>query len=424
MPKAGPLRRSVSKFVREISIRNNHASTVQAPSSAQSPRPDANLGLKLHSEEMVIGLALGSPRLDFRPDDCDVGVSCVDSSPEELASTLGNTHEIGSGSKGIKRKGSNWKSFGSLFGRREVRSASAFYQLDQKHQWEPAKQLIGQDQLGTNALRRNHGSKAHQVDWSTGMCGEGSRGLPRRSSSRRRGLRRRKVKEPQHGMPRAPVKYEAKAIADDLDLYGEQQESRLPGSSFLEVEIPCVELERYSVMFGDVLRPQAGQSKRQPSLRQARFEDCHRPAPSKPALKKGNAQGQDHFLVLMHSSEDIAETSISHDRRPSVNLSQRSANSTTASFFECAEDPGYESSQPAFPARTSSMRKVASPKPRYRHQGKDRKDAVGPNAEVSVARQISITRRQRQLLAIKPRINHQSTTDESRISHHLTLEDA
>lgn len=513
MPKAGPLTRSVSKRVRPAEPpagNNTHANAVQALSNVQSPQPHGGFGRRLHSDEIVIGLALGSPRQNplsaLPPDYRDVDVSCVCSSPENPASTLGTVCEIGSGSKGIKRKGSKWKSLGSFFGRSQVRSASPFYQLDQKQQPEPARQIIAQDYLETNALRRkradsNHGNKAHQVDSFTGTPGE-------------------EIGEPQPEMQRIPAKYTAHAIAGDLDPHGERQGSRMPGPSLLQVEIPCVELERYSVMFGDVLEPQVRQIQRQPSLlarRQAHLEEPHTvtdsssksfeldlpklgmradsvsskssksssfslfpstpplsartpvnkllPKPSplsrsttapthhllppRPAIKKSKSQDQDHVLVVVHNSEDTLGTPTSHGRQPSSNHSQRSANSTTASFFECAEYPGYsypttETDPPtptngapqdflkrAFPARKSSMKKLASPEPRYRNQ---REDPTGPPAEVSVARQISISRRQQQLLVpivpktarqpMQPRINEQSTTEESRKSHHLTLENA
>ena len=139
---------------------------------------------------------------------------------------------------------------------------------------------------------------------------------------------------------------------------------------------------------------------------------------------------------------------MSHGRRPSSDPSQRSANSTKAGFFECAEYPEYsfptiaadtltptkgvaqDSAQRAFPARHSSMKNLASLESRYPHQGEE---PIGPTAEVSVARQISISRRQRQLLVpiapknarqpIQPRINEQNTANESRKPHLLTVED-
>ena len=291
MPKAEPLTRSVSKHVRPAEIppgNNRHADAMQAPSNVQSPQPHLGLRHGLHSDNMVIGLALGSPRhsltLAMSPDDPSVDVSCVCNSPEYPASTFENKYDIGSGSKSIKRKGSKWRTLGSFFGRKEVRSVSTLYQVDQKQQPEPAKQLITQNQLETNALRgkragSGHGSKVHQVCSYKGTYGEGSSGLLRKTSSRQRGLRRRKSEAPHPEMQRIPAEYTAYAIAEDLDPHGEQQGSRIPGS-LLQVEIPCVEMERYSVMFGDVLKPQARQDERQPSLsarRQAnsQLEELH-----------------------------------------------------------------------------------------------------------------------------------------------------
>lgn len=175
----------------------------------------------------------------------------------------------------------------------------------------------------------------------------------------------------------------------------------------------------------------------------------HHLFPPKPTIKKSKSQDQDHVLVLVHNSEDIPGNPTSHGRQPSSDPSQRSANLTTASFLECAEYPGYsypvfaadpstptkgatqEFPQRAFPARKSSMKRLASPEPGYEHQGED---PIGHAAEVSVARQVSISRRQRQLLVpivpktarqpMQPRIKEQSTTEGLRKSHPLTLEDA
>lgn len=278
MSKAGLLTRSVSRCVTPADPASgsyDHSNALQAPSTAHLPQPRGGFGRRLHSDEIVIGLALGSPRqnhfLGLPPDDGDVDDSHGCSSPENPTSTLGNVCEIDNEAKGIKRKGSKWKSLGSFFGRREVRSASPFYQLHQNQQPEQGRQFITQDYLETNSLRRkrgdsNRGKKALQVDSSTGMPGGESSGLLRRNSSRRRGLRRRKVEEPQPEMQRIPAKYTSHAIAENSDCRGEQEGSQMPGYSLLQVEIPRVELERYSIMFGDVLAPQIRQSKPQPSL--------------------------------------------------------------------------------------------------------------------------------------------------------------
>lgn len=129
------------------------------------------------------------------------------------------------------------------------------------------------------------------------------------------------------------------------------------------------------------------------------------------------------------------------DSDPSQYPSQRSADSTAAGIFESAEDYEFIDNSPArtikispqraFPARKSSMKMQDLPQQRGRQEGNS---PIDPAAEVSIARQISISRRQRQLLVpivpktarqpMQPRINEQNTTEDSRKSHHLTLEDA
>ena len=278
MPKAGPLTTSVSHRVGPAEILvgdNHHANAMQALSNAQSPQPPAGFRHRLHSDETVIGLALGSPRysrtLAMSPNEADADVPCVHSSPDKPVSSLKNAFEIGSENRSIKRKRSKWRSLGSFFGRREVRSASPCYQLDQKQQSMLSKQVIIRDQLEKDLPRRqwvgsNHDSKGDRVHSSKHMFREYGSGSLRRTSSRRRDLRRRELKEPQLKMQPISAEYTAHAFTKSLDPYGEQQGSRMPESSLLHVEIPCVAMERYSVMFSEVLKTQGRQSKRQSSL--------------------------------------------------------------------------------------------------------------------------------------------------------------
>ena len=245
MPKAGPLTRSVSKRVRPAEVfadNNHHADAVHAPSNPQASQPHASLSYRFHSDEIIIGLALGSPRQRLiralSPDDRHVDSPCLDGLSEKATSTLDTVSEIGSGGKGFKRKGSKWRSLGSFFGRNQIQPASPFYQLDPEHQPEPAKQLITQNLSETNALRRkradsNHGSKAHQADLYTGISGSESAGLLRRTSSRRIGLRRIFLEEHQPEMQRIPARYKPQALE------AEQQGPRMLGSSLLGMYISC-----------------------------------------------------------------------------------------------------------------------------------------------------------------------------------------
>ena len=275
MTKAITLTRAKSKSVRPVQTpRNAHHTNAAQTNFESSPQPPTDSEHFLHFDERIIGLALGSPRqipiLAYLPDDRDVDVTCVCSSPQSPASTPGNVCEIGRETEGIKRKGSKWKSLGSFFSRREIRPASPFCQLDQQPRSEPNEQISTQGQLESNALRRkrtkpNYKGKSQQVDSSTAIAGEGSGSLQRRTSSRRMGLRQKVVKEPQPERQPLPTEFKAHAIAEKFGPHREQQ-SLTRGSPFLQVEIPCTELERYSVMFGDVLKPQTRESKPHPSL--------------------------------------------------------------------------------------------------------------------------------------------------------------
>ena len=308
MSKAGPLTRSVSGPFRPAgagagAAKNDHANAVQAPSNTLAFEPHGGFGRRLHSDEIVIGLALGSPGQSPLPplpsDDRDLiaDVYYVDNSPENTTSTLEEMSEIDAGRKGIRRKGSKWKFLSNLFGRRDIRSPSPFYQLNQNEQTGPARQVITQDDLETNALRRkransSHGTKAHRADSSTGMPGQD---LLRRNSSLRRGLRRKKVEPHQPDTQRSPAKYTVNNIADNLGPRRELQRSLTPRPSLLQVEIPCVELERYSVMFGDVLEPHVRQSKPQTSLlarRKGHLEELHDVADSYGEVRSPFTKGE------------------------------------------------------------------------------------------------------------------------------------
>ena len=275
MVKAGPSTTSVSNHVRpaETLVGNNHhANALQASSGVLFPQRHAEFGYRLHSDETVIGLALGSPRqsptLAVSPNEPDVDVSWAYNSLEnDPARSLGDACEIGSESRSIKRKGSKWKSFGSFFGKRELRSAPPCYLQDQQQQTMSSKPFVVRDRLETDAPlpRRADSDDVTKMPYpglSTRVSRKESIGLLRRNSSRRRGLRRKKVKEPQPETQQLPAKYTIDA--ESSEGHGEQSKSSIPG--FLQVEIPCVAMERYSVMFGEVLKTQAWQSKWQPSL--------------------------------------------------------------------------------------------------------------------------------------------------------------
>lgn len=507
--------------------------------------PPGDLG-RLHSDEIVIGLALGSPGQSplppLPPDDRDVDVSYACDSPENTPGALGTITEINAGEQAIKRKGSKWKTFGSFFGRKDSASrgpqASSFYQLDRVHEQGPAKQHHTQNQSEINALRRKRAnpSRSNRTRTDSSNCtskGENS-GLLRGNSSRKKGLWRRNAKETNLESLRLYSALSAHADGEDLQTspLAPQTAWRRPVASLLQVEIPNVELERYSVMFGDVLdfSPKIKrQSRTQPSLlarRQRQMEelravpDSKAPHPSsvddlpkpphkrdgsissrsakspsfslfptstsplrqqthstackpsskpsalsrsttapnglappdRPQVHKSKSHGPDHVFVIVHSPAGLSSTPAS-GRGRSLDLPNPSANSTQASFFECPEfplhshltleiDPQTSTTKNAreaflnraFPAPKSTMKKLSLPLEEPECPGHPLTNPPSTTAEISIARQISISRRQRQLLVpIAPKLARQPrqpklvngiSTPAARKSHHLTPEDA
>ena len=155
-------------------------------------------------------------------------------------------------------------------------------------------------------------------------------------------------------------------------------------------------------------------------LSRSSTDPSHRLLPPKPAIKKSRSQDQDQVLVILHKSEAISKN---EGRQNSSDPSQRSVKSATASLLGCAEHSGYsypniktdtptstiaapqDALHRAFPVRKSSMKKTFSPEPPYIDRGEDQ---LSTAAHVSVARQVSISRRQRQILVpIAPKTTRQ-----------------
>lgn len=294
MSKAGPLTRSTSNRANpaEAVVGSYDETAPSLSSSANTRRPPrlGECGRRLRSDE--IGLALGSPRQDklsqLPPDDRDVDVFHVCSSPDNQSNLPGGTGEIRDDSRRIKRKGSKWRSCGSFFGRKDSfargQEPPPFYQLDQAHnRQEQTEQRVAQVQR--RKLRDSYyTNQVQQTKLSESIFREKNNGFLGRNSSRRRGLRRREMGDFKPDMQQSPPTFSAQAAAsaniqpsltNDLQKRGEPRPR--PFGPLLQVEIPCVELERYSIMFGDLLDPKTQPTiSSQPSLlarRQLHLQD-------------------------------------------------------------------------------------------------------------------------------------------------------
>ena len=297
MSEAGPRRGSSDAGQAEPDAANPNGSDPLERLSyeVEVPRRRGDIGRKLYSDEIMIGLALGSPGDSPMPpqpaNDRDVDdIPDNFSLPRYPSSQMGYQCQVGAGGPALTRKGSKWKTLGGLLGRKKsvarAPKASPFYQLDAPSQQGPTNQLIPQDNLETNALRRKRADSARTVQGKRGRAGTLQSttkvevgGLLTRNSSRRKGFRRKKTAADDL-LPEMRVLHSAlsahAAVEDQQPL---MTNLLPPGQSLLQVQIPNVELERYSVMFGDVLQGKL-QAKPQPSLlsrRQGHSEELQGP---------------------------------------------------------------------------------------------------------------------------------------------------
>ena len=283
MSEAGPLTGSGGAGPAETDAATSDGSKSLEKLSyeAEFPRQRGDIGRRLYSDEIMIGLALGSPGHSPMPpqptNDRDVDdIPDNFSLPQYPSSQIGYVCQVGAGGPALTRKGSKWKTLGGLFGKKktvaQAPKASPFYQLDGPSQQGPANQLIPQDHIETNALRRKRADSARTVQGKRGRAGTLQSttkveigGLLRRNSSRRKGFRRKRT-DADELLPEMRVLHSAlsahAAVEDQQPL---MTNLLPPGPSLLQVHIPNVELERYSVMFGDVLQGKV-QAKPQPSL--------------------------------------------------------------------------------------------------------------------------------------------------------------
>ena len=269
----------------------------------------------------------------------------------------------------------------------------------------------------------------------------------------------------------------------------------LASGALLQVEIPNIELERYSVMFSSLLVP-SQQSSRQPSpnrqssllaRRQANLPEVQTTSP--PALDRPwmhqelssnhrtrSPSKSPSFSLFPPSPDASGRKNHNTAREPSP--LQRSATVPVAvspskakfDFFQPTEhqdqvilivhtpsnssdsrrhsynneDSTSQTSSQALPPTNHIVRRTPSPhqtaysprsRSRSRSQGRQRapKDPLKKAAEISIARQISISRQQRKMLVpaskqvpqpVQPRIVDEREGRMARKSHHLVLEDA
>ncbi|KAL8790479.1 MAG: hypothetical protein Q9213_000631 [Squamulea squamosa] len=501
--------------------------------------------------EIMIGLALGSPGKSPLPP----------LPPEEPASWIGKGPELQSNTtlrpddqEGLYSKASRWKAFGGFFGKRsglpQAPSTPSTYHLEKRpdpikahgtycpHQSPPSSAQSGLQGQGIA-----HAPTGPSRDWiGPGQLSPApkreSNTLRKKSSLRRNHFAKRQAKDMKDAVPsdmRQLTNHREGSPAPppkDPRFGNNYRQARAKGS-LLQVDIPNIELERYSVMFSSLLEPCQPPSticqpslKREPSLlarRQACLQELHTatvPAFERPWVHREHSSGSQAASPNKSPSFSLFPPSpgaSAHKHRyPSRERSPLHRSATTpgatspskAKFdfvsseavspsrgnfdFSTSTDqkdvivivhtPTEQQSKPRQPSRNESFfttsdvqsfttargspapeqqNRSPPPPPTARHTSPRRpspsrkisKDRLTPRghsprrpsparsasedplrdaAEISIARQISISQRQRQLLVprvapqpLQPQIvgkGHEAR--KSHHSHHLVLEDA
>ncbi|KAL8945148.1 MAG: hypothetical protein Q9211_000300 [Gyalolechia sp. 1 TL-2023] len=465
------------------------------------------------AEMMMIGVALGSPGESPVPPFPPEGTS-ISFHPSNRASPDWTDKYA------LHPNRRRWKAFGGLFSKRletgQRPRASSLYQLHQPDTSTPSHEL-------QRKLRRPQPSFAQSKsqDIKVASVGAGcSRNWigPEQLSSpqkredpsyrRKRSLRRhnseRKQAKGSKWSETARVRSHPKggSISPEDKTQSNNISREAPqGTPFLQVEIPSVELERYSVMFSSLLHPcqQSSSSrqpspKRQPSLlarRQANLQELqtgsninfeppwvHRelssadraaspnkspsfslfppsstaggrkyhgvarersplqrfataPSPSRAKFDfSSTGDQQEQVIVIVHTPTDQSQPrqpSTSEDSFSRVPSQETTSSEKTFATARASPVPGIESlSLPAHGRNNSPQRTLEAEIPL---------DDVPPKAgETSIARQISLSWRQRQLLVpavprvapqpVQPKVVDVHKGNRLRKSHHLVLEDA
>lgn len=172
-----------------------------------------------------IGMALGSP---MHPQHGWGSAPSRTNTNDQVQGSMPSSELVSPISSAAKQKQSKWKGFGSLFGRKAAKPSTTFYQLD------------GTPPSGNSPnLEQN--------------ANFGNPSPPDSADSKSRGRSNTTAKKPPRSVPArantAPVKQEKGWSKKQK----QGPELQVDGGLMLDVEIPSIQLDRYSVMFSGVL---------------------------------------------------------------------------------------------------------------------------------------------------------------------------
>ncbi|KAI4185954.1 MAG: hypothetical protein L6R41_003798 [Letrouitia leprolyta] len=482
----------------------------QLPFGDSAPCSDHAL---VHSApDMMIGVALGSPRRSPLP-------PFLPEVTNNFSDQSSHTSPVWSDNASRPTR-SRWKVFGDLFSKNsetcQSPPAPSPYQLHQpdtpsppseaqRKLWRPQPPIVKTELKDTDVAIGGHGCPR---DWvgpeqlpTPQKCKDSS--YRRKTSLRKRNYEKKQAKDGKENESPERTRVRNQRKADSIPSEN-RTESKVSshgaslGASLLQVEIPSVELERYSVMFSSLLHPsQHSSSSRQPSPQRQ---------PSLLARRQANLQGLQTGLKTdfepprIHGEYSSGSRTASPNKSPSFSLFPSSPTTNSRKYhgivrersplqrltsapspskakfdFSGIGDPQDQvivivntPTEHVSPLQRSTSKDflsdVPSPKTTPREQTaraspalsaeplslpihsqnnipqkaleaeNSQEDILPKAAEISIARQISISRRQRQLLVpampkvapqpVQPRFVDVYHGRRLHKSQHLVLEDA
>ena len=214
-----------------------------------------------YSEDMAIGLALGSPSQNLFPplrqDAPESMLSFANRAPISFVSSQSDTREDANVEEAVKQRG-RWKMFGGLFGKRAppnpVSPASPFYNLQ-----SPASHIVNIESqpLPVENVPSRNMAELRKEQQTT------SRDLDLMRAATRKKVLSKKRKEdtkPEVRKTRTTNFFHAGRKSPKTPIGDGDSPTLETKPMMLRVDIPDVSMDRYSIMFSQVLKPE------QPSL--------------------------------------------------------------------------------------------------------------------------------------------------------------
>ena len=341
------------------------------------PTSDTRDGLgPLHSNEIIIGLALGSPRENndpswpddqidnhhLRPPPSRAGLRVDYSDNASQLSQTSPPRRTGrsyASNDGLKRSGSKWKNLGGLFSKKGPSAppfdGQPFYMLDQPVQRVKPQttevpivfeQVSAQDPPSKRAMSPLE-PQAQTICSADPPRQTGAKAMLRRASTRRLGIRKRARAQTGSSLESnrgssARLRIEERRRSEEAmepsawPIPHGHQNRRAPTASpwllqqqrLLEVDIPSVELERYSVMFGEVLKTKPGKSGNRASRRQSQMREF------KPKVtgKENNPSGLTFSPLSSNPPLALAPVRPEHTRMDSTSSSGSKSSTSSAKY--------------------------------------------------------------------------------------------